>query len=154
MSDDSVFRFEPPFTREQAFILLLNATAFQPVEFGLDNDRISKCNVAVKTLYAEPDACDIFLDLIHRARNEGKLYALCGLYNADRRAFANAVIPFLNDHSTAAINPGGCDTFLIPFSASRTSSTVPIPAPSASSPTSTSTGTCTPRFNKPRRPTR
>jgi hypothetical protein len=48
--------------------------------------------------------------LIQRAQNGGKLYALCGLYMADRKAFEKVIGPFVSDGSMVEFNDGGLVT--------------------------------------------
>jgi len=107
VATDSEFA-EPPYSREQAFFILLNCNQFSPIRFGFDGDGISKTTVAFSTLTEQPDTAALFSDLTRRATPAGKLYGLCGLYLKDPNAFRKVLPPFMTSTEPVSIPYGGC----------------------------------------------
>lgn len=98
----------PPYTREQAFSIVLNADQFSPVRYGYGNTAISFPTIAYGTLLEQPDAVAIFQDLNQRATPAGRIYALCGLYTKDQDAFEQAQSQLKPDGTNVISALGGC----------------------------------------------
>ena len=75
------------FSREVAFEILLKTSGFSSGGTGASGSTIKPQIHAFKTIARQPDAAIAFNDLLRRARPAGKAYALCGLYEVDRKAF-------------------------------------------------------------------
>ncbi|HUN80985.1 MAG TPA: hypothetical protein VMV81_05680 [Phycisphaerae bacterium] len=77
-------------SREQAFEFLLNTDVFAASKVGFGMETPEQV-VAFRKLLAEPDAAEVFNDLVYRARLAGQMYALCGLRITDRPTFDRLV---------------------------------------------------------------
>ncbi len=103
--------FERPFSREDAFEILLKTRVFAMVIDGgppiSGPLQASPQSVAFGVLCEERDARALFLDLIERAHRAGQLYGLCGLYLVDRQEFTEQLPRYSNDE-TKVYFANGC----------------------------------------------
>ena len=78
-----------------AYTCLLNETTWvNGNTYGPDGKLENKSANALRTLWQHPRAADAFASLVDSAEPAGRLYALCGLYYADRKRF-DAEVPYL-----------------------------------------------------------
>jgi hypothetical protein len=84
-----------PYTREDAFRVLLNACEFQR---ALGSDRVPSLQVElVNVLWHQADSAAIFEDLYQRANLPGKLHSLVALYAIDQTRFAQHALALPRD---------------------------------------------------------
>lgn len=92
--DSSKAVFEPV----GAYLYLLNTNTFASSHIGSSGSPSYEA-IAFSTLLLDDYSEEAFLSLLESATKEGQLYALCGLYLANKDTFKVVVKPFLTDTS-------------------------------------------------------
>jgi len=97
---------DPGFSREAAYEALLSTTHFVWSVVGAG--AIGSAHAwSFRTILRQPDAKDVFEDLLKRGHLAGQLYALCGLYLVDRKVFEARVAPY-RDNTMQIWTQYGC----------------------------------------------
>lgn len=93
-----------------AYITLANAPMFSTGGVGSPG-RLPKAVLAYRTLIESPRAAEAFDEMARIATPEGRMYALCGLYDTDPRLFAKDIKEITKDSGRVLSVGFGCSIF-------------------------------------------
>ncbi len=99
-----------PYTREDAFKILLNTCEFKRAD---GPDRVPSLQVELlNVLWHQPDRLLVFANLYERGNMPGKLHALVGLYVIDQKQYARRLKELAQEGRVVAQN--GCVIIAVP----------------------------------------
>jgi hypothetical protein len=100
-------QFPRPLSRKAAFQVLLNTETFADAYVGYAGAKSVQVD-AFQALLVQPDAKQVFSDLLDRAHTAGKLYALCAFYLIAPQAYARAEQQLMRSAGTVD-HQDGCE---------------------------------------------
>jgi len=103
---DSI-RQDPSLTVEQSAKCLIEAKRFKDIAVG-DGGEMPDEVQAFRVLISRQDAPGRFQIILKQGSTAGQLYALCGLYLSDQRAFKNAVASYRTRKDVVETMEGCC----------------------------------------------